>query len=183
MKLEDIIRGYESWVRQNSENGSEIYLVTFQFNHLSANEKIALDAMKREIERFYATLLTNIVRRPRRASQMVNLLQLIAIPDRPVGKRVSTYRLAEARQNDGLHVHALVRMPHKSRLQKDLVEHIHEKEMRYCGNHGKITKIDVRPAVDYGRLVDYTFKHIKRRTFTLDDILILPKSRSELADD
>ena len=51
MKLEEIIRGYESWIRQNSENGSEINPVTFQFMHLGVNERIALDAMKREIER------------------------------------------------------------------------------------------------------------------------------------
>ena len=145
MKLGEIIRGYENWIRQNSENGSEIYLVTFQFNHLSINGKIALDAMKREVERFYATLVTNVVRRPRRASQMVKLPQLIAIPDRPVGKRVSTHRLADIRPNNGLHVHSLVTMPHKSRMQEDLVGHIQQNEKRYRGNQGKIMKIDVRP--------------------------------------
>jgi hypothetical protein len=181
MKLEEIIRGYESWIRQNSENGSKIYLVTFQFNHLSSNGEIALDGMKREIERFYATLVTNVVRRPRRASQIIKLPQLIAIPDRPVFKRVCTYRLADILPNNGLHVHALVTIPHKSRLQEDLVEHIQENEMRYRGNQGKIMKIDVRSVIDLnGALIDYTFKHIKRRTFSLDDILILPKSRSEL---
>ena len=41
--------------------------------------------------------------------------------------------------------------------------------------------IDVRPVADPdGRLVDYAFKHIKRKSFSLDDILILPKSQSEL---
>jgi hypothetical protein len=53
--------------------------------------------------------------------------------------------------------------------------------MRYRGNQGKITKIDVRPVQDLdGRLMDYTFKHIKRRSFSLDDILVLPRSHSEL---
>ena len=136
--------------------------------------------MKNEIERFYATLVTRVVSRPRRVSQMAKLPLLTATPDQPVGKRTSTYSLADIRPNNGLHVHALVTIPHKSRLQENLVEHIQQNEKRYRGNHGKITRIDVRPAVDYGRLVDYTFKHIKRRTFTLDEILILPKSRSEL---
>ena len=180
MELKDIINGYESWIRQNSENGSEVYLVTFQFKHLSSNGQITLDAMKKEIERFYKTLLTSVVRRPRRVSQMIKLPQLIAIPDRPVFKRVSTYRLADILPNDGLHFHAIVTIPHKSRMQEDLVEHIQQNGKRFRGNQGKISKIDVRPVELNGRLVDYTFKHIKRETFTLDDILILPKSRSEL---
>jgi hypothetical protein len=182
-RMKEIINGYESWIRGNTENDNEVYLVTFQFNHLSSNGRIALEVMKNEIERFYATLVTNMVRRPRRASQL-DLPHLIAIPDRPVGKRVSTYRLADVLPNSGLHVHALVAIPCKSRLQEDFVEHIQQNDKRYRGNHRKITKIDVRRAVELnGRLVDYTFKHIKRGTFTFDDILILPKSRSELSAD
>ena len=96
-------------------------------------------------------------------------------------KRASTHRLSDILPNDGLHFHVLLAIPQVSRLRKGLVRHIHQNEMRYRGNQGKITKIDVRPVQDLdGRLMDYTFKHIKRRSFSLDDILVLPRSHSEL---
>jgi hypothetical protein len=181
MSLADLIRAYKSWIEENIGEGKENYLITFQFIHLSTTGKTALEAMMKEIERFYAVLLTNVTRRPRRASQAINLPRLIALPDRPVAKRVSTYSLGDIRPNDGLHVHALLAIPKVSRLQEDLVEHIRRNRKRYRGNQEKIKNIDVRPVVDLdGRLVDYTFKHLKRGTFSLDDILILPRSKSEL---
>jgi hypothetical protein len=181
MGLPDIIARYQYWIKDNSETGKEIYLVTFQFNHISANQKTALDIMRKEIESFYVVLLSDVVRRPRRASHLVNLPQLIAIPDRPISRHVSTYRLSDARPNDGVHFHAFIAIPQVSRLKEDLIAHIQQNEMRYRGNQGKIMKIDVRPVANLdGRLVDYTFKHIKRRSFSLDDILILPRSQSEL---
>ena len=158
-----------------------VYLVTFQFNHISANQKTALDIMRKEIERFYVVLLSDVVRRPRRAAHLVNLPQLIGIPDRPTSKRISTHRLSDIRPNDGVHFHVFVAIPQVSRLKDDLITHIRQSKKRYLGNQGKITKIDVRPVSDLdGRLVDYTFKHIKRRLFFLDDILVLPRSHSEL---
>jgi hypothetical protein len=181
MSLPDIIGGYQYWIKDNSETGKEIYLVTFQFNHISANPKTALDIMRKEIERFYVVLLLDVVRRPRRAAHLDNLPQLIAIPDRPTSKRASTHRLSDIRPNDGVHFHIFLAIPQVSRLKEDLATHIQQNEMRYRGNQGKIMKIDVRPVANLdGRLVDYTFKHIKRRSFSLDDILILPRSQSEL---
>jgi hypothetical protein len=81
-----------------------------------------------------------------------------------------------------VHFHVfLLAVPQVSRLECDLIGHIYQNKKRYLGNQGKIMKIDVRPVEDLdGGLVDYTFKHIKRRSFSLDDILILPKSQSEL---
>jgi hypothetical protein len=181
MRLVELIEGYRGWIKEQSENGMDVYLATFQFNHISANQKTALDIMRKEIERFYVVLLSDVVRRPRRAAHLVNLPQLIGIPDRPTSKRVSTNCLSDIRPNDGVHFHIFVAIPFIFRLQEDLVRHIRQNKMRYLGNHGKIMKIDVRPVENLdGGLVDYTFKHIKRRSFSLDDMLILPKSQSEL---
>ena len=181
MRVTDIIGAYCNWIKENIETGMKVYLVTFQFNHLGKNGIAALDIMRKEIERFYVVLLSNVVRRPRRPSLLVKLPRLIAIPDRPTSKRISTYSLSDVRPNDGVHFHAFIAIPQVSRLQEDLVKHIQRNKMRFLGNQGKIVNIDVRPIVDPdGRLVDYTFKHIKRRSFSLDDILILPKSQSEL---
>ena len=181
MGLADIIEGYQRWTKENSARGMECYFVTFQFAQLSLNGRITLEVMRKEIERFYVVLLSDVVRRPRRASNLADLPQLIAIPDRPTSKRITMHRLSDIRPNDGVHFHAFVAIPQTSRLQEDLVRHIQQNKMRYLGNQGKITKIDVRLVADLdGRLVDYTFKHIKRKSFSLDDILILPKSQTEL---
>ena len=80
-----------------------------------------------------------------------------------------------------MHFHAFIAIPQVSRLRVDLVKHIRRNKTRFLGTQGKIMNIDVRPVADPdGRLVDYAFKHIKRKSFSLDDILILPKSQSEL---
>ena len=68
----------------------KIYLVTFQFNHLGKNGIAALEIMRKEIERFYVVLLSDVVRRPRRLSHLVKLPRLIAIPiDRPASASVT----------------------------------------------------------------------------------------------
>ena len=181
MRLVDLIEGYRDWIKERDASDMDVYLVTFQFNHLCANGKTALEIMSKEIERFYVALLSDVVRRPRRASNLANLPQLIAIPDRPTSKRISTHRLSDILPNDGLHFHVFLTIPQVSRLKDDLITHIRQNKKRYLGNQGKIMKIDVRPVEDLdGGLVDYTFKHIKRRSFSLDDILILPRSHSEL---
>jgi hypothetical protein len=181
MRITAIIGEYGNWIKENSENGMKVYLVTFQFNHLGKNGIAALEIMRKEIERFYVVLLSDVVRRPRRLSHLVKLPRLIAIPDRPTSKRISTHSLSDVLPNGGVHFHVFIAIPQASRLQVDLVKHIRRNKMRFLGNQGKIMNIDVRPVADPdGRLVDYTFKHIKRKSFSLDDILILPKSQSEL---
>jgi hypothetical protein len=159
---------------------SNYYFLTFRFEELGTTEEIALKRMRKEIEQFYAVLLPNVVRRlPQRGTPWVNLPQLIAMPDRPVASRVNTNGLAYTGPNHGLHYHAIVTIPKSSRLQEGLVEHIQHNKRRYCGKQGCLIKIKVRPILDCKRRsVDYTVKHIKRRTFSPDDILDLPRRRS-----
>lgn len=180
--IRNIIKEYSKLIIPDSDIDFGAYLATFQFSHFWGNPDRACELMKKEIERFYAVLVTNVVRRPSRANPE-ELPRLIAVPDRPVSKRKSTHRLRDVRPNDGIHFHALISVPVVSRLDCDLDVHVRENYQRYLGHHGDVAKIDIRPINDLGnRLVDYTFKHIKRRTFSLDDVLILPKSRGELMD-
>jgi hypothetical protein len=176
--IKDLIRGYKNWITSGDDIDHVTYFATFQFHPLRLNAERTQETMKSEIERFYSVLLTNVVRRPKRPEDFV---RLIALPDRPVGKRKSTYRLNDVRPNDGLHFHAFIRLPIQSRLRCGLDTHVREHEGRYIGSQRKISKIDIRPITDLrGSLVDYTFKNIKRRTVSLDEVLILPKSGSEM---
>jgi hypothetical protein len=51
----------------------------------------------------------------------------------------------------------------------------------YLGKHGKISKFDLQPfpRIRGQRNADYLFKHLKRSTYTTDDILILPAGAKE----
>jgi hypothetical protein len=89
--------------------------------------------------------------------------------------------LADIWPNDGIHFHAILMYPKKPRLKGKLSRHIKQNRACYLGQHGKLAKIHVRRVKQLqGRMVNYLFKHIKRRTFSLDDVLILPRSIGEL---
>jgi hypothetical protein len=85
------------------------------------------------------------------------------------------------RPNDGVHCHALLAIPPQSRLGVPLDVHVPRNSGLYYGPEKRIAEIDVqRIDAPKGRIVDYTFKHVKRGTFATDDILILPKSLTEI---
>ena len=136
--------------------------------------------MLQEVERFYRTLLTRLIRRPTRATQQSRLPLLIGVPDRPVAKWQSTATLADIALNDGIHFHAILATPRKSRVKRGLRRHIKRHQAVYLGSHGKLSRIHVRRVSQLeNRIVDYLFKHIKRNSFSLDDVLVLPKSVRE----
>ena len=123
--------------------------------------------MKQEIQRVYSTLITRVHRTPRIASPD-ELPVLIGAVDRPVYKTDrSTAPLI--RCNGGLHFHALISIPGRSRLREPLQDHFQTSAHLYEID-GAITKIDVRPVMDdYERVVDYVFKTIRRGRVSYDE--------------
>jgi len=138
-----------------------------------------ISRIKQEIQRVYSTLITRVHRKPRTASTD-ELPILIGAVDLPVYKsdRSSSPLV---RCNGGLHFHALILIPDRSRLRDPLQDHFHTSAHLYVTD-GTITKIDVRPVVDgHERAVDYVFKTIKRGRVSYDEgVLILPRARDEL---
>jgi hypothetical protein len=177
----DLILGYTEWLHDLKNSDWKLYLLTFQFKHFGANSHHMLRSMHDEIERFYSVLLTRIVRRPRRLSQLDRLPRLIAVPDRPISKRRSDYRLADILPNDGVHYHGLFCLPPNNRLTESLVRHLRRHRKQYLGALGVLVNYHARRIrkLEDG-VVDYVFKHVKRRSFSSDDILVLPKSHTEL---
>ena len=169
-----IIYGYTEWVQGYLDRGSKVYFLTFQFHELGRHKQATVMTMKTEVERFYRTLLTRINRWPGRQSQREYLPILIGVPDAPVFKRQSTATLSEILPNLGHHFHALFVIPKKSRLKTGLKRHVEQNQSRYLGYQRKLAKIHVKRVRQLeGGIVDYLFKHVKRRTFTFDDVLIL----------
>jgi len=135
--------------------------------------------MKQEIQRVYSTLITRVHRKPRSASPD-ELPILIGAADLPVYK-LDRSSASLVRCNGGLHFHALILIPDRSRLREPVQDHFRTNAHLY-GMDGAISKIDVRPVTDgYERVVDYVFKTIKRGRVTYDEgVLILPRARDEL---
>jgi hypothetical protein len=170
-----VIKGYTEWVQGYLDCGWKVYLLTFKFRELGGHKQATVFTMQTEVKRFYATLLTRVNRWPNRESQRHRLPVLIGAPDSPVFKHHGTATVVELSRNLGMHFHAILTIPGKSRLKTGLKKHIKENEPKYLGHHGKLIDIHARRVKHQKqKIVDYLFKHIKRDTFTLDDVLILP---------
>ncbi len=122
-----------------------------------------------------------VVRKPRSAKGLKKAPRVFAFVDRPVSKR-DRPTLEDVKINDGLHVHAVVLVPKKSRLQTGLKNHVEERQALYLGHHGRLRRVHVA-RIDAGteaQVVDYTMKTWRGRRMGMDDVLMLPRSASEL---
>ena len=104
---------------------------------------------------------------------------MILAPDYPVPKR-SKAQLQDVTINNGLHWHGLALInPLAPKFCEPLDVHISGNLGKYlCGN---IREIDVKPVTHRPEYVTgYGMKGLKRSPFSNDDILIFPRSVSEL---
>jgi hypothetical protein len=182
-ELIQLIKGYDDWITAYWNDQDLVpYFLTFHFKQLGAPSPAMLPAMQQEIGSFYTRLLTRTVPNPRRHSRRHLAPKLFAFPDAPVAKFKKTMALAETSQNAGRHYHGFLFMPPlNGQLRVGLRTHIADHNHVYCGDESRIQRIDVRSIANpEGGIVDYACKHIKRGTFGLDDIIIFPRSSSEI---
>ncbi len=174
------LNGYTQLITDRIKQGWSCYLVTILFQQLAGSRPTIISRMKQEIQRVYSTLITRVHRRPRTASPD-ELPILIGAVDLPVYK-LDRSSAPLVRCNGGLHFHALILLPDRSRLREPLQDHFQANAHLY-GMGGTFSKIDVRPVTDdYARVVDYVLKTIKRGRVTYDEgMLILPRTRQELS--
>jgi hypothetical protein len=171
--------GYTQLVTDRIKQGWSCYLVTVLFSQLPGSRSAIISRMNQQVQRVYATLITRVHRKPRTASPD-ELPILIGAVDLPVYK-FDRSSAPLVRCNGGLHFHAMILVPDRSRLREPLQDHFRASARLY-GMDGTIPKIDVRPVKDgYERVVDYVFKTIKRGRVSYDEgVLILPRARDEL---
>ena len=176
-----LVDDYTQLVLDKIGAGYSCHLATFLFPKIQLPASALLAEMRGQVQRVYSTLVTRVHRHPANASAD-ELPILIGAFDLPVFKRNKT-STPEAMFNGGLHFHALILMPQRSRLKQSLQYHLAEYDDMYTGSGKLIQTIDVRPVVDsHRRVVDYLFKTIKRGRLSYDDgVLILPRSKGELA--
>jgi hypothetical protein len=175
-----LIDAYNEWIQSYIEFGWSAYLVTFMFLPLPGNQNSKIQQMKKEIESFYSNkLLYQVIRRPKFNDDAPILF---AFADLPVGKKDKTTTI-DALVNEGLHFHAIVLIPPKSRLSLPLHQYVASLSQAYLDQR-KLDRIHVQPFYSDKsfRVVDYVLKSMKGRLDYDDCILILPKASSECRD-
>jgi hypothetical protein len=175
-----LVDAWVTYVDDKIKREWNAYLFTFTFNKLPGRERALLEQMRNEIERVYATLITQVAQKPTSVNWQHKLPILIASPDF-AGSRHGRITLQELTVNGGLHYHAVVLIPPVSCLDEDLTEHMPRKYSAYLGQKNRINTIDVQ-RITYapGSAVEYSLKAFKSGRFSDDHLLVLPKALSEL---
>ena len=172
------IQGLPNWMLERMYNGWRPYYVNFMFHPLRGTSSGIVAQMHDGIcKGFYSRFCTSFVHNPRSYAEQERMPRLMLFPDRPVWKREKK-SLREITINGGLHFNGPMLIPPISRFRECVMSHIHEKQSRYCRRG--ICRIHVTEIHDVPGLIDYATKTLKWNRADPDDILILPKSPSEL---
>jgi hypothetical protein len=181
-----IIDALTSWWSRDVEDrvkhdGWNAYLVTFMFHPIfpDGRREVRLKAMQDNICRFYSNLVTRVVRKPNSPLNLHKRPRMLAAPDYPVFKHTKI-GIDPATINDGLHVHAILVVPLKSRLKVDVASHVTQKKFLYVKS--PLRGIHFEPIENnFKRVTDYMMKSVKRGRCRWEDVFFLPKSPTELS--
>jgi hypothetical protein len=103
---------------------------------------------------------------------------MMLFPDLPVYKRKKR-SLTDVSINDGLHYGGIALTPPISRFSTTLDAYFDEHEKEYVNQ--TLDRIHVEPIIsDADYVTDYVAKSVKRGTVSEDDIVILPRTPSEM---
>jgi hypothetical protein len=187
-----IIHAWATWIQDVTERqyrGGIWYAsdVTLMFDHIRGNYQRKWMVMSDEADRVYSTLIRHVVHNPRSPSQAAKLPIWIVAPDYPTKKQQGmSHRaiLAEVTINDGLHFSGIMLARIDTRLRVPLNMHFDPNGPHYQeyvhGGH-PLRRIHVQPVRRTPDVMtDYTLKSLKWRIPDLDNVLIFPKTLSEL---
>jgi hypothetical protein len=175
-----LIQAYGAWVQQQMDEGWDGYLFTFVFNQLPGSIRVKNQLMEREIVRWYGRLATRTVRKPRSPKWAPLLPKGVFVPDLPVYRK-SKQDLRDVFINDGLHMHGIGVANRLGRIPESLDVHFAERLDEYLTSN--LRHIDVERITHMAKYVtSYAMKGLKRPMFSPDQILVLPKTLSELPD-
>jgi hypothetical protein len=176
---EEIVEAYGSLCCQIANRGWDGFFMTIMFHHIPGPRGTKIRQMHEEISTIYGKLANRVVRKPTSENWAHLLPKGVFFPDVP-GYRKTSEKLSDVSVNDGVHMHGIVFAIETPRFKQSLDQHFRENEQLYV--NGNIHRIHVEPITDREKFVaDYAGKAIKRKRFSNDDILILPKALSELS--
>jgi hypothetical protein len=172
--IQRIIDGWTQMIQGFVDQGWDAYLVSVLFHQLAGSRKTKIIQMQQEIKRVYNRLGTRMFRNTWSPKWAEYLPIGIFVPDLPVPKsrKGEKSTILDVSINDGQHMGGIILANKWGRIQSDLGGHFSKEKHLY--ETGKIRSIGMKP-ITYGlpSVVDYTFKSLKRRTSTMDDVLVL----------
>ena len=172
--IQRIIDGWTQLIQGFVDQGWDAYLVSVLFHQLAGSRKTKIIQMHQELGRVYNRLGTRMIRNPRSPKWAKYLPIGIFAPDLPVPKsrKGEKSTILDVSINDGQHMGGIILANKWGRIRGDLGDHFSKKKHQY--ETGKIRSIGIKPIThSLPSAVDYTFKSIKRRTSTIDDVLVL----------
>lgn len=176
IRLKDVIRGYQRWGGDYLERGFSPFMLSFMFRPLGGSEAGQKLQMERAITAFYSSTLTRVVRNPSREQMPAWIL----LADFPVYKHDKISKRA-AFQNDGLHVQGWAMLPPVNRLGGSCYADLLMGHHRGRGLLDRIECVHVKPITEtLDVAVSYLLKSLTRHRATFDDVIILPRSYSEV---
>ena len=171
---------YGTWIQEMVRDGWNAYFTNFMFRQISGSPKRRVAIMRDEVERIYSTLLTQIERDPTSPKRLQYLPRFFGCEDRAVYKKSKATKQGVS-PNGGSHINGMFLFPWKSRLRKHPIDLIGDNKKYYIPEGGPLLNIHFTPAHHTPeKIVDYTFKAIKRGWVDEEDMIILPKSLSEI---
>jgi hypothetical protein len=183
--FEEMIDAWTALVSSYLDEGWDAYLVSILFHEMPGSRQAKKAQMNQAVERIYNRLATRMVRKPRSGGWVGSMRYLpmgIFLPDFPVPKLRNKAKSAieDVCINDGMHMGGILLGNRWGRIRYSLTRHFSQKRDLY--ESGTVRSIGVKRIThDLDRAVDYTFKSLKRRTSTPDDVLVLNWGRSALA--
>jgi hypothetical protein len=178
-----LVDAYAQWMDLMKSDGAKLYYVNFMFERFSGLRSEVVHKMKHLIERFYSHYVTQFTHHPLAPGEQKRLPQFWLYPDLPVSKKhKGKTKTQKIEINSGLHFNGamIIRSPLRGETKiRGIKRHIRENQKSYAKNG--IARIHVtKIRRDYSRLSDYALKTISANRCDENDILILPKARSEL---
>jgi hypothetical protein len=149
------------------------------FSQIHDSDDSRIEEMKTHLGWFYGRLAKASVPKASSPKWSPFLPQLVLAPDLPVFK-YEKQKLRDVTINNGLHWHGLVLVnPLAPKLPGNLDVHINENLAKYLV--GSVRTIGVEPIThDPEYVTGNGMKALKRSSFSEDDILIFPRTVSEL---
>ncbi|MCJ2019440.1 hypothetical protein MKK84_18695 [Methylobacterium sp. E-065] len=181
-----MVEAYSAWIDNLiTEQFWQGWMVTFMFEEMHLSEAGTKAIMQKEVNAFFRKLCTRFHRKPTSAAAYQVIPRLIGCPDFPVFKHAKEgFRLTAP--NHGLHygsvlIHPLMAYSRACRLKEPLDRHVEENKLTYCNKKSRIDRIDLEPIfATPGAATRYTLKALENSRIGMDEVLILPRSRSEL---
>lgn len=176
---QQLIQGWQQWVRTHVEDGYEAFLLTFMFKHLGDDDKRTINAINRNMEDCYSRIINRFNRKGHSTTRYALNPKIITCPDRPGWKKNGS-EPEEIWINNGLHAHGIALTKARARKGRRLDEDVRLAQSHYIHRTALIRLHCVHISHDLPNVVRYGLKGIEAGYVRPQHILQFPRSISEL---